>query len=326
MTGLILASVPASGGLPVGRARLVHAAWAEARRIGARFVLAVDDTGPLLKGGAAKGGAPVEDLAWLGVEWDEMFLRSGQGARYGAAAAVLEAAGRLYPCFEHADELRAKAERQRKAGRAILYDRAMLRLTPAQRASAEAGGKRAHWRFRLSDGVVGWADARAGRCEVALPLMSDPVLRDEDGGVDAALALAADDMALGVTQIVSGAEVLAVTAVHLDLLAALGAAGERGLLHLPAPAEEDGRRVQGRSVRSLRADGVTPAGLRAWFESLGRARAPRARIADLLAANRRALASTPFAEVAHLLPGVDEAGWLARRGGIDLVNEARDEG
>lgn len=320
MTALILASVPATGGLPVGRARLIHAAWAEARQTGGRFVLAVDDTAP-----PAKLGTPVEELAWLGLDWDASFLRSAEAARYAAAAATLEAAGRLYPCFEHADELRAKAERQRKAGRAIVYDRAMLRLTPAQRLSAEAGGKRAHWRFRLSNHVIGWHDGRAGRCEVALPTLSDPVLRDEHGAIDPALALAADDIALGATQIVSGAELMAGTAIHLDLLEALGARGERGLLHLPAPAEESGRRVQGRTLRSLRADGVAPAGLRAWFAALGRARAPRARIADLLAENRRALATTPFAEVAHLLPGVDEAGWLARREGIDLINEAREE-
>ena len=320
MSGLVLASVAASGGLPVGRARLIHAAWSEARRIGARFVLAVDDTSS-----TARQGSPLEDLAWLGLEWDTQVLRSEQVARYVAAAEALEAAGRLYPCFEHADELRAKAERQRKQGRPIVYDRAMLRLTAAQRLAAEAGGKRAHWRFRLSNHVMSWPDARAGRCEVALPTLSDPVLRDEDGSVDPVLALAADDVALGATHLVSGAEMMAVTAVHLDLLAALGAETAKVLVHLPAPAEEAGRRVQAQSMRAMRADGVAPAGLRAWFESLSRAKAPRARIADLLAANRGVLAQTPFAEVAHLLPGIDEAGWLARRGAIDLINEARAE-
>lgn len=302
MSGLVLASVAASGGLPVGRARLIHAAWSHARRIGARFVLAVDDTGT-----AARQGSPVEDLAWLGLEWDAQFLRSEQAARYVAAAEALEAAGRLYPCFEHADELRAKAERQRRQGRSIVYDRAMLRLTAAQRLAAEAGGKRAHWRFRLSDHVMGWPDARAGRCEVALPTLSDPVLRDEDGRVDPALAMAADDVALGATHLVSGAEMMAVTAVHLDLLAGLGAGTEKVLVHC--------RRRPRRRAR----------GAFAWFESLSRAKAPRARIADLLAANRRVLAQTPFAEVAHLLPGIDEAGWLARREAIDLINEARAE-
>ena len=171
---LILAVVPESGALPLARARLLHAAWVEARRAGARFVLAVDDSAPV------RPGMPLDDLAWLGLEWDEVVLRGEQGARYEAAAARLEAAGRLYPCFENPDELRAKADRQRKRGALVRYDRAMLKLTAAQRATAEAGGKRPHWRFRLSDRVIGWDDLRSGRGEVALPLLSDPVLPDPE--------------------------------------------------------------------------------------------------------------------------------------------------
>ena len=317
---LILAVVPESGALPLARARLLHAAWVEARRIGARFVLAVDDTAPV------RPGMPLDDLAWLGLEWDEVVRRGEQGARYEAAAARLEAAGRLYPCFENPDELRAKADRQRKRGVLVRYDRAMLKLTAAQRTAAEAGGKRPHWRFRLSDRVIGWDDTRSGRGEVALPLLSDPVLRDAAGRVDAALALAADDVALGVTHIVSGTELATQTAVHLDLLAALGVEqGQRVLVHLPAPIEEGERRLQGQSVRALRADGFTAAGLCAWFAKMARQTKPKARIEDMLAENRRVLATTPFAEVSHMLPEVDEARWLAVREGIDLVVEARLE-
>lgn len=314
---LILAAVPATGALPLGRARLLHAAWAEARQIGAGFVLALDDSTP------ARPGSPLDDLTWLGLTWDTAFARSEHAERYGAAIERLEASGRLYPCFENADELRTKAERQRRQERPVRYDRAMLKLTAAQRAAAEAGGKRPHWRFRLSDGVVAWDDTDAGRCAVALPTLSDPVLREADGRVDPALALAIDDMALGVTHIVSGSEMLVQTAVHLDLLAALGA-GSRVLTHLAAPAEAGGRRVQGQSLRALRQDGVVPAGLRNWFAKLAAAREPKADIADLLAANRLALANTSFAEVAHLLPGVEEAHWLVVRGTIDLVVEARE--
>ena len=314
---LILATVPASGALPLGRARLLHAAWAEARQIGAGFVLALDDSTP------ARPGSPLDDLGWLGLNWDSAFARSEQAERYESAIARLEASGRLYPCFENADELRTKAERQRRQARPVRYDRAMLKLTVAQRAAAEAGGKLPHWRFRLSDGVVAWDDTEAGRCEVVLPSLSDPVLREADGRIDPALAGAIDDMALGVSHIVSGTEMLVQTAVHLDLLAALGA-GQRVLTHLAAPAEASGRRVQGQTLRALRQDGIVPTGLRHWFAKLAAAREPKADIADLLAANRLALANIPFAEVAHMLPGVAEAHWLAVRGGIDLVSEARE--
>lgn len=316
---LLLAALPATGPLPLGRARLLHATWAEARRIGARLVLAIDDTFP------ARQGDPLADLAWLGLDWDASFLRSEQATRYSEAAAKLEAAGRLYPCFENPDELRAKAERQRRQDRPVRYDRASLRLTAEQRAAAEAGGKRPHWRFRLTDGVRAWPDTRQGRMEFALPTLSDPILRDETGRIDPALALAADDAALGATHIVSGAELAAATALHLDLLSALGAdLATRRLAHLPAPQDGGRRRLLGQSLHAMRQDGIAPAALREWFAAL--ADTPRADIADLLAANRRALADTPFAAVAHMLPGVDEARWLALRGSIDLITEARLSG
>jgi hypothetical protein len=94
---------------------------------------------------------------------------------------------------------------------------------------------------------------------------------------------------------------------------------------VPAAVEAGGRRLQGQSLRALRQDGVAPGGLRAWFAALDGQAAPRADIADLLVANRGVLAGLPFAEVAHMLPGVDEARWLAMRGGIDLITEARLE-
>lgn len=316
---LILVAVPATGHLPLGRARILHAAWAEARRIGARFVLAVDDTLP------PRPGAPLDDLAWLGLEWDDQVPRSAHAAHHAEAADRLAASGRLYPCFEHADELRAKADRQRKRGQPVIYDRAMLRLTETQREAAEAGGKRPHWRFRLSDHVLAWPDANLGRVEVALPTMSDPVLRTADGAVDAVLAHAADDIALGVTHIVGAAELVAQNAIHLDLLAALGTNPTmRTMRHLPVLAEAGDRRLQGQSIRALRHDGIAPAALCSWFEALAHESAPRAAIDDLLEHNRRVVASLPFAEVAHLLPGADEAHWLAVRGQIDLITDARD--
>lgn len=316
---LLTVTVPATGLLPLGRARLAHAAWRRARDLGGRFVLIVDDTI------VNKPGAPPDDLAWLGLDWDSLERRSDNTARHAAAAARLEQATRLYPCFENADELRAKADRQRRRGQLVRYDRAMLKLTADQRAAAEAGGKRPHWRFQLSNMVVAWRDDRLGRTEFALPSLSDPVLRAPDGTIDPALAGVADDLALGVTHRVSGEEHIATTAVHLDLMDALGGDPTAlHLAHLPVLSEATGRRLQGQTLRSLRQDGIVPAALRAWFDALQQPGAGRIEIEDLLAHNRAALATLPFADAAALLPPeADAAFWLSVRGEIDLITEAR---
>ena len=95
-------------------------------------------------------------------------------APYADAADTLKQAGRLYPCFEFEAELRAKRDHRVKRGQPPIYDRAMLKLTQAQLAAAEAGGKRPYWRFLLSDRTVEWRDLVLGHREVALPSLSDP--------------------------------------------------------------------------------------------------------------------------------------------------------
>lgn len=340
-----------TGHLHVGNARIALANFLFARRHAGAFLLRLDDT----DGARSRpefADAIAQDLRWLGLAWDATFRQSDRLDRYRAAAERLKASGRLYPCFESEEELRAKREARLKRGQAPVYDRAMLRLTPAQREAAEAGGKRPYWRFRLSDGAVGWEDLVLGGRQVKLGAVSDPVLIRADDTPLYTFTSVVDDLAEGITHIIRGEDHITNTGVQIDLLAALGGKpAALGFAHLPLLTDSDGgklsKRLQSLSLRTLRRDGIEATALTAYLARLGSAADPeplplaalaesfdlgafsasaaRFDLRQLLALNRRVLHGLSFAAVAPRLPaGATAAFWQAVRGNLDLLREAED--
>src|SRR5215212_10849509 len=113
MTAPVVRFAPSpTGHLHLGNARVAVVNWLFARRYGGRFVLRIDDT-DRDRSEPAYEQAIREDLAWLGLGWDAVLRQSGRGELYAAAFAKLKSAGRVYACYETADELGAARERQR---------------------------------------------------------------------------------------------------------------------------------------------------------------------------------------------------------------------
>ncbi len=339
-----------TGLLHVGNARIALANYLFAQRHGAAFTLRLDDT-DTTRGTAEFADAIANDLHWLGLNWDESFRQSDRLDRYAAAAERLKQAGRLYPCFESEDELRVKRETRIRQGRAPIYDRAMLKLTPEQRAAAEAGGKRPYWRFLLSPGVINWDDLVLGRRQVKLNAISDPVLIRADGSPLYTFTSVVDDLETDVTHIIRGEDHITNTGVQLDLIAALGGKPSAfHFAHLPLLTDADGgklsKRFDGLSLRSLQRDGVEPRAVTGYLARLGTsddpeplpletlvegfdfkkysASAARFDVRQMLALNRKVLHGLSFAEVSpRLPPGATETFWLAVRDNLDLLSEAR---
>ncbi len=213
-------AIAPTGNLVLNAARVALANALFAQERGARLTLRIDDLNPE-RSRPAFAEAIIHDLAALGVSWDGTLRQSERLDRYEAAIEALKASGRLYPCFESEAELRAKAEHRRKRGRATIYDRAMLSMTAAQRAAAEAGGKVPYWRFRLSDGFVVWRDMILGKRDAKLTAISDPVLVLANGTVAPVLASVVDDLDLGITHVIRGEENAADTGVYLDVMTCL---------------------------------------------------------------------------------------------------------
>lgn len=333
--------------LHVGQARVALVNWLVARRNGGQFLLRLDDA-DAERCRPDYAEAIEHDLRWLGLDWDDCVAQSTRYDRYAEAAAKLEAAGRLYPCFEGEEELTFKREQRQKQGKSPIYDRAMLKMTAAQRAQAEAGGKRPYFRFLLSGVPAEWGDMVLGRQHVKLSGVSDPVVIRADGTPLHSFASAVDDLELGVTHVIRDAGHLTNTGIQLDMRAALGARPNTVRFgHLPVLDEPPGsKRATLPSLRSLRTDGIEPAALAGTLASLGtpdQAHAasaallaetydltrvgkdvPRFDAAALLAVNRAALSSIPF-ELAQdrLPPAATPAFWHSVRGSLDLMREAR---
>lgn len=339
-----------TGLLHVGNARVALANWLLARQRGGRVLLRLDDT-DTERSRQEYAEALAEDLAWLGLDWDESFRQSARLPLYAAAAERLKASGRLYPCLENEEELRAKRERQLRAGKPPIYDRAALSMTPEQLARARANGKEPYWRFRLSHRTVAWMDGVLGERQVKLPSLSDPVLVRADGTPLYTFTSVVDDLDSGVTHILRGEDHVTNTGVQLDLWEALGG-DPRALTfaHLPLLTDAEGgplsKRLGSLALRQLRRDGVEPAALAGYLAALGTSHdpvpgLPRDLVAgfrlgaisrsparfdpkQLLALNRRYLHDAPFDAVRERLPaGADEPFWLAVRGNLDLLTEAR---
>ena len=163
-----------TGHLHVGNARQALANALYARRHGGALQLRFDDT-DFSRSDAAEYEPAIEaDLRWLGLAWQEAFRQTDRLDRYRAAAERLKETGRLYPCFESEEELKAKREARLRARKPPIYDRAALRMTPAQREQAEANGKTPHWRFRLHDHPVFWIDLVGGPSAVHQPARPAP--------------------------------------------------------------------------------------------------------------------------------------------------------
>jgi glutamyl-tRNA synthetase len=339
-----------TGLLHVGNARVALANWLHARRHGGEFLLRLDDT-DTERSRPEFAAAIEEDLRWLGLDWSARVAQSDRLARYAAAAERLKAAGRLYPCFETEEELAYKRERRRREGKPPLYDREALRMTPDQIERAIANGKQPYWRFMLSPRNVAWRDLVLGERSVKLSAISDPVLVRADGSPLYTFTSVVDDLEMGITHVIRGEDHVTNTGIQLDILAALGGDPMRlEFAHLPLLTDQDGgalsKRLGSISLRHLRKDGIEPAALAGYLAALGTSADPvpgmpealapswdisrvshataRFDTRQLLALNRRVLHEAPFAVVADRLPeGADEAFWLAVRGNLDLLREAR---
>src|SRR4051812_23639771 len=260
-----------TGRLHVGNIRTAVHNWLWARKSGGRFLLRLDDTDKERSSEAFVQGIR-DDLAWLGLAPDGEQRQSARFAAYEAALERLKSAGRVYPAYETAQELELKRKVALGRGRPPVYDRAALALPEAERERLEAEGRRPHWRFRLDhDSPIEWNDLIRGPQHFDPRLLSDPVVRREDGSWLYMLPSTADDIDLGITHVVRGEDHVTNTALQLQMFDALGAAPP-AFAHEALLVGSEGKlskRLGSLGVDALREQGIESVALVAKLSRIG---------------------------------------------------------
>jgi glutamyl-tRNA synthetase len=238
------------------------------RAAGGTYVLRLEDLdGPRVRAGAAQ--RILDDLSWLGLDWDEgydtggphaPYAQSARRALYDAAFGRLHAAGAVYPCFCSRKDIQAAASAPQAPGDELPYPGTCRELDAAECARRLAAAAAA-WRFRVPpDAVVAFEDLARGATSGPAP--TDFVVRRSDGTAAYQLAVVVDDAAMQIDEVVRGDDLLASTPRQLLLYRALALRAPR-FGHVPLLLGEDGVRLSkrhaGTSLAELRAAGWSAA-------------------------------------------------------------------
>ena len=247
--------------------------WLLARRDGGRFVLRIEDTDAERSRDGFSAGL-LEDLRWLGLDWDEgpvvggpsgPYEQSARTALYADGFARLEARALVYDCYCSTTALEVSRRAQIAAGQAPRYAGTCRALTAAQRAAHAAAGRRPTLRFHVpADRSIAFDDLVHGPQVFRSDDIGDFVVRRADGSAAFFFSNALDDGAMGITHVLRGEDHLSNTPRQLLILRALGLAAPR-YGHVALLTGADGvplsKRHGSTSVRDYRAQGYAPEAL-----------------------------------------------------------------
>lgn len=255
-----------SGHLHVGGARTALYNWAFARKHGGRFILRIEDTDQ--KRSSDKAGlAFLDDLRWLGIDWDEgpeydgcgggengPYHQSQRREIYRRYLDQLVEQGRAYPAFETPEEIDAARELARREKRNYRYNRAALQLDAATVQQYLDEGRPHVIRFRMPDDrEITVNDQVLGEVTKASNEYEDFVIRKADGYPTYHFAVVVDDALMNVTHVIRAQEHLNNTHRHLLLQEALGFAHPT-YAHLSVVANPNGSKMSKRDKdKALRA-------------------------------------------------------------------------
>jgi len=213
----------------------------------------------------------LEELRWLGLDWDEgpdvggpfgPYRQSQRRERYDAALDRLRRGGRVYPCFCSRAQIAAASQAPHGPGdEGPRYPGTCRDLAPA-RIAARRAHRAPAWRFRVDPGAVSFEDGVHGRCSTDVAdEVGDFVVARADGVAAYQLAVVVDDAAMEIAEVVRGDDLLPSTGRQLLLYSALELEPPR-FGHAPLVTGADGARLAKRhgalSLGELRERGADP--------------------------------------------------------------------
>jgi glutamyl-tRNA synthetase len=264
-----------TGALHLGHARTFLIAWLACRSRGGRMILRIEDLDATrVRPGAAEG--TVDDLRWLGLDWEEGPDLGGPAAPYTQSQRMdlyrtwlerLKAAGLVYPCTCTRADIERAASAPHPEDEGPTYPGTCSTRTVEYAKSL--GGQPFAWRFRVPAEPVSWHDLFLGEVTTdPRRLGGDFVVGRSGIGPSYQLAVVHDDATMGVTQVIRGDDLVPSTPRQLLLYEALGWPPP-SFGHVPLAVDADGRRLAKRDgslkLATLREQGVDPERLVGWL-------------------------------------------------------------
>jgi glutamyl-tRNA synthetase len=269
-----------SGSIHVGNVRTGLFSWAFARHHGGTFVLRIEDTDASRVTEEAFHGV-MDSIRWLGLDWDEgpdvggphePYRQSQRLDIYREMTEKLLAHGDAYPCYCTEAELEERRAAALARGEAPGYDGRCRSLTPEERSAFEREGRTHVTRFRMPDGELVTNDLVKGEVRWPPGQLKDFVIVRSDGSPVFLLAVAVDDMLMGITHVIRGDDLLASAPRNAVVIQALGGTPPT-YAHVPQVNGPDGKPLSKRhgstSVDSFRDDGILPEALMNYLSLLG---------------------------------------------------------
>jgi glutamyl-tRNA synthetase len=329
-----------TGRLHVGNIRTALHNYLFARKNGGKFILRIDDT-DRERSTAEFDQAIRDDLDWLGLAPDAVVRQSERFDLYEREFERLKAAGRVYACYETSEELELRRKVLLGRGLPPVYERKPIDAPPPD-------GRAPHWRFRLDhDAPIAWNDLVRGEQRFDPKLLSDPVVRREDGSWLYLLPSVIDDVDLGITHIVRGEDHVSNSAAQIQMFEALGADPPQFAHEALLVAAEGklSKRLGSYGVEHVREEGVEPIALLDVLARIGTSQPvePIATLGELAETfdfstfgrapahfdphevelvNARLLHQLDYAEVADRLPAeATEEDWLLLRPNLQRLSD-----
>ncbi len=271
MTKRVLRFAPSpTGYLHVGNIRTALFNYLQAKKVGAEFILRLDDT-DTERSSQHFIDQIKRDLEWLGINWDRVEQQSFRIERYREVLNKFKEQKVVYECFETSLELELKRKKQHNQGKPPVYDRAALKLNVAEK-NALRDKTDSYWRFLLNGETVTWRDEIAGEINVRTSVVSDPILVKGNGQFLYTLASVIDDSDFGVTDVVRGIDHLTNTAVQIEVFRSLSAGlpvfGHHSLI-VDNSGENFSKRSGSLSIKSLKEAGIEAGAIVSKLVSLG---------------------------------------------------------
>ena len=269
-----------TGQLHIGNIRTALFNWLFARQRGGTFILRIEDT-DLERSEARYETQLIEDLKWLGLDWDEgpdtggpypPYRQSDKMEVYRGYAERLIQEGKAYYCFCTAGELEREREQALQEQRQPIYSGKCRVLDPAETERRRAAGEPAAIRLKIPEHPIRFHDIVRGDVEFSNEVVSDPIIVRSSGMPIYNYVVVIDDADMKITHVIRGDDHISNTPKQVAVYEALGLPVPE-FAHLSTILGPDRERLSKRhgatSVASFREMGVLPEALMNYLALLG---------------------------------------------------------